>query len=917
MASTPGEATPLLTSAVGLSAKVLSETKVYPLIHLIRVDIMSHIDAPLTHDQLLAPDSTYTIVRPLTEKYLALQNQAIVFCLLLNKVQFSRESTQLSIATLSLTRATLCEILASRVLRGWSERSLPLATVLLTPWALFQGASQEVIDRAREEGDDELLKQGGTALEMAIISTSKRFIRSPSCQKVIEGIWSGRIIYTALNAHAFIADNYKKKPIQMYNPHKAPFLDHYRLKVPRYRSMLEYVNFLVLFILYVIAIEGLVESHINGREWAFIIYAMAFSLDKLAAIREHGLKVFSSSLVNGFDLVFMIIYAVYLGARSYGTRYHNEYALGLGADWLAIGAVLIFPRLAFVTLANNLMVLSIRSMLTEFFFLMGVGIFCFLGFVYALFTLGQGKFELSQIAWWLLEVYFGLDASGFEHAYLFHPFLGPLLMVFYALLSNTLLLTVLVAILGNTFATINADAAAESMFRKAVSTLEGVKADAVFSYQLPFNLVAVIVMWPMRYVLSARWFHKVNVFMIRVTSVHVLLLIALYERQSYQDQGLMEQLGDFAERYVGSLPRRLKAAAGFDNFASRSDIESVFEIEREVGAFYAGWDDEGDESEVILPPAFDDDSPSMDIEAETPGQVIAAFDSTIAISRKRSSPPFTASPRLEQQLDGPRPRRNSMPSPHGSYIQNSYQVPIHRRNSSIHGPSPLAQLFVRGLESEPSRGRRASMAGAIGTGPQLAAFPMSGLPSKPRQSNIRSESFPESSKKEQGRHQHTPTNSLSRPNKSHIISPSITPVTEGKTVSFSSDLKDSEDDPVSDPSSSTFGRKEKNLAISRDGMPIGNREESKPSLPSVKTARFPTAFRGAQSSLGTVHGSRPHTPNSQATDVAKASQVEVLALAKPEDEALKQNMKEKLEEMDRRQKRIEQLLERLLGRFEK
>ena len=44
---------------------------------------------------------------------------------------------------------------------------------------------------------------------------------------------------------------------------------------------------------------------------------------------------------------------------------------------------------------------------------------------------------------------------------MFHPFLGPFLMVTYALLSNTLLLTVLVAILGNTFATINADAVAE------------------------------------------------------------------------------------------------------------------------------------------------------------------------------------------------------------------------------------------------------------------------------------------------------------------------------------------------------------------------------------------------------------------------------------------------------------------------
>jgi hypothetical protein len=79
-----------------------------------------------------------------------------------------------------------------------------------------------------------------------------------------------------------------------------------------------------------------------------------------------------------------MIYGVYLGARTYGFHYNNADALSLGADWLAIGssspqqsvlgigsdsvgAVMMFPRLAFVTLANNLMVLSIRSMLTEFF----------------------------------------------------------------------------------------------------------------------------------------------------------------------------------------------------------------------------------------------------------------------------------------------------------------------------------------------------------------------------------------------------------------------------------------------------------------------------------------------------------------------------------------------------------------------
>lgn len=100
-------------------------------------------------------------------------------------MQFARDSTQLSISTLSLSRASLCEILAIRVLRGWSERTLPLATVLLTPWAMYQGASEAVVERTKAEGDDDILTEGGTALEMAIISGSKRFIRSPSCQKII------------------------------------------------------------------------------------------------------------------------------------------------------------------------------------------------------------------------------------------------------------------------------------------------------------------------------------------------------------------------------------------------------------------------------------------------------------------------------------------------------------------------------------------------------------------------------------------------------------------------------------------------------------------------------------------------------------------------------------------------------------
>jgi hypothetical protein len=70
---------------------------------------------------------------------------------------------------------------------GWSERTLALSNLLLIPWALFQGASPAVIQRVKEEGDDDedIAESAGNALEMAILGNAKRFIRSPSAQKVI------------------------------------------------------------------------------------------------------------------------------------------------------------------------------------------------------------------------------------------------------------------------------------------------------------------------------------------------------------------------------------------------------------------------------------------------------------------------------------------------------------------------------------------------------------------------------------------------------------------------------------------------------------------------------------------------------------------------------------------------------------
>jgi hypothetical protein len=147
-----------------------------------------------------------------------------------------------------------------------------------------------------------------------------------------------------------------------------------------------------------------------------------------------------------------------------------------------------------------------------------------------------------------LDIYyrFGLDATGLSLAPNFHPFWGPVLFVrhpliiytticgntlhqvAYACLSTTLLLTVLVSILAARFAEINSHAIEEYMFREAVEIFEGlllaivhevelkvlypgIKSDAIFNYWPPVNLLALVILTPIRLVMSPRRFHSLNV----------------------------------------------------------------------------------------------------------------------------------------------------------------------------------------------------------------------------------------------------------------------------------------------------------------------------------------------------------------------------------------------------------------------
>ncbi len=158
------------------------------------------IDAPLTYDAMMAPDLTYTLIRPLEDKYINIQrkgNRSVVFCFLLNRVHFLRDQN-LATTPLSRSRAALCSILAIRTLRDYGEDILELALAITTTWSVYAGVDQALLRQSMYEMDVEDVEDRiGNAIEMAIISKAKRFIKSTACQRVIDGIW--RYVLLAYN----------------------------------------------------------------------------------------------------------------------------------------------------------------------------------------------------------------------------------------------------------------------------------------------------------------------------------------------------------------------------------------------------------------------------------------------------------------------------------------------------------------------------------------------------------------------------------------------------------------------------------------------------------------------------------------------------------------------------------------------
>lgn len=514
-----------------------SHLPVYTNIHRIRRDIISVVEDYLSLEQLRDVRINVTVIRPLVDKFYELDDISIIYCLLVNRAQFLLEESYSSTRhNVNWTRATLCELIATRILRRFGEDHegtdglLLLAHILVAGFEPFQNAP----DHIREEAEAKTswtFHRTLPSLEVAILTESKHFLSSSTCHHVVSAIYDGRIIYTPSTFWDIIPDHYKLKPISLYEPRESPLLNQYRLIVPRNRNILEQIQFAILLTLYIAVMLVREEGKLTVLEAAFAIYAFGWGLDQFATILAHGWGVYTQNLWSFLDVTFVCIYSIYVALRIHGFRLGIARPGQQAFDVLALAAPVLIPRVAFTLLSDNLVLLCLRSMMVDFFFLTALSAWCFLGFLLALLWLGEGAHPVLTISKWMIYIWFGLDGTGIQRSTEFHWLLGPSLMVAFAFLGNTLFLTILVSMLSNTFSNISTNATAEIQYRRAVLTLEGVKADAVFAYQPPFNLLAVFFLLPLKFVVSPRWFHKIHVATVRLVNLPLLLIIAVAERR--------------------------------------------------------------------------------------------------------------------------------------------------------------------------------------------------------------------------------------------------------------------------------------------------------------------------------------------------------------------------------------------------
>ncbi|KAL9014119.1 MAG: hypothetical protein Q9173_001210 [Seirophora scorigena] len=188
-------------------------------------------------------------------------------------------------------------------------------------------SSQAWTSRTSELVDDDptLSFMGLNALEIATVAGAKRFLSQRVVQEVVNGIWSGDIIFwESLSVHT-------RKRAQKYQPKKA---DPYcRLRVPKYQKAFEAAFFAIFLVLYYAVLIERNPRYITIVEVLLYIWIAAFAYDEFGEFKDAGTLFYAADFWSLWDIGIIGIGAAYLIASESSPAY---VLTGSSDQWHAI-----------------------------------------------------------------------------------------------------------------------------------------------------------------------------------------------------------------------------------------------------------------------------------------------------------------------------------------------------------------------------------------------------------------------------------------------------------------------------------------------------------------------------------------------------------------------------------------------------
>lgn len=515
----------------------LDSIPIYNIVLEIRDLFVERIETPLKYDQLRSPQVHSFLIKPLVSACKTDLNPGTIYALLANMIQFAKESTSnVAMTGILGTRSMICEIVAIKLLKEYNEDDLISALT----FDFYPLQTEEV-----EEQNIPRWQRIFT-LELAVKGEAKRFLANPSVTQVLEQIWNGDIMFqkSLHKLHRIKFSNQEEAwrlglgrpgPKLMYNYEDASIFKLSRLRVPRYRHLLNLGSFCGLLCIYMLVLAKN-TPHISMSEVVFTLWSLSFIIDEIAAFTDVGFTLYFLSLWNLFDLVILVLLTSYAVLRYWAYMSGDSRIQQIAHDLLATVAIFLFPRL-FSILDNyesfSRMVVSVRKMTIDLSVAWLVIVVFSSGFWVAFamaFAREDSSSNPSKVAYDLMKILFGFTPTVWD-SWNKYSVLGRCILLFYLFITHFVIMTILIAVLSNSFAMITENSHEEHRYLFAVNTISIMKSESssLFSYVPPLNLIEWIVR-PTTYFLPMHQFLILNRTIIKITHFPVLFVIFVYER---------------------------------------------------------------------------------------------------------------------------------------------------------------------------------------------------------------------------------------------------------------------------------------------------------------------------------------------------------------------------------------------------